>query len=226
MNTHTRPMPWLLGRTGGRKTALGLLASCCYGTFHDEGDLLTWGATYASWEVVSHILKDMLLVLDDYKSATADGRYVTKFVQHYSDSAGRQRRRPDLSAMPSKRPRGVILATGEECPTLQASVAARILYIPVKPDDVRAERDPALPEGKSPLDLAQAASGNLPGLTIGFVRWVADHPEVRDTLGKAFTDGRAALITVLGEATNTGRIASNVAQLVLAKEVRRPDRDH
>jgi hypothetical protein len=201
-------MPFLLGTTGRWKTALARLVCQLYGHFDDEGDLLSWASTYASWETHSHMLKDMLLILDDFKRGTTDARQVTKFIQHYRDSTGRQRRRTDLSALPSKRARCIVLATGEDAPQLQPSVAARLLYIPVGPGALAQPR----------LDAAQETIGDLHGLTPDFLAWLAGAHEVQTTLGTDFRPRRKAAMAELGPGTNVGRVAENVVMLSLAWE--------
>ncbi len=208
LETPSRTMAFLSGRTGTRKTELAKLAVGAFGDFQGGADLLTWASTYGAWEAVSHVLKDMLLVIDDYKRAVVRSDLVTRFAQDYSTSTGRQRRRSDMSLLPSTRPRCNILATGEDTPDFEPSVAARHLYIAVEPGDV----------DLSALTIAQRDATELHGLTVGFVRWLISSADVREALPELLRTYRARLIDALPDGVNVGRVAENIAMLLIAWE--------
>jgi len=210
LGTSSRVMVFLLGATGARKTELAKLAAGAFGNFQDGGGdtFVTWGATYGSWEAVGHALKDSLYVLDDYKKAIVRDEHVTRFIQHYSTSSGRQRRRSDMTALPSTRVRGNILATGEDAPELESSLEARLLKLPVAPGDVCL----------TSLTAAQMQATDLHGLTVGFVRWIGEHGgAIEETLPGLVRDYRSAFIDGLPRDTvNVGRVAENLALLQVA----------
>lgn len=206
IGTPSRPLLFLRGQTGTRKTELARLAAGAFSHAQNTADLLTWSSTYGSWEAVSHTLKDVLLILDDYKPSVVRIDQVTRFIQNYSTSSGRQRRRSDMTLMPSMRPRSLILATGEDSPNLEPSVSARILYVDLKPGDVDLDA----------LTAAQRGATDLHGLTIGFLQWLTQTAEVRTELPELLSDYRDWFIQQLHEGVNVGRIAENLALLQIA----------
>jgi len=210
LNTDSRLAVFLLGQTGARKTELAKLAAGAFGTFQGgAGDtFLTWGATYGAWEATGHALKDALYVMDDYKKSVVRDDVVTRFIQHYSTSSGRQRRRADMTALPSTRVRGNVLATGEDAPELESSVQARLVMLSVNPGDVDLDR----------LTDAQRHADELHGLTVGFARWLAPRADsLLSTLPDLLRDYRATFIARLpADTTNGGRLAENMAALQVA----------
>jgi hypothetical protein len=209
LDTATRPLVFLLGRTGHFKTALALLAAGLYGDFGEDQDVLTWGGTFTSWEVTNHGARDVLVVMDDFKRASVDARDAIRFVQEYADSTARRRSGSELALRPSKWARSIVLATGEDMLPLQASTAARILYLRVGPGAVDVDR----------LTAAQERTRDLPGLTVGLLRWFAGQHGLQAQLAQDFRTRRRAVRLVLGSGTNVARVAANVAQLQVAWHV-------
>jgi hypothetical protein len=176
LETPTRVLPFLVGLTGRRKSALARLFCCLWGDFLGEGALLRWTSTPTIKETMAHTLKDVLLIVDDYKKKTVDVAEAVEFIQQYSDSEGKDRSSPDLSPRPSQAARCIVLATGENYPLLEPSVLARLLFLPVGPHDLDLVA----------LDRAQENARALGSVTIGFLRWLAAAEDVRTHLPKNF----------------------------------------
>ena len=129
-----------------------------------------WSSTGNALEDLAFILKDVLLVVDDFCPTGAkhdhDRMHQTadRLFRAQGNGSGRQRMRSDCSQRPEKPPRGLILATGEDVPRGH-SLAARLSIREVKRGDVNLNR----------LSDCQgdAVRGDYASAMSGFLQWLA-----------------------------------------------------
>jgi hypothetical protein len=161
----------LCGPSGVFKTELAALAQGHYGLALDARCLPgSWSSTENALEELAFAAKDMLLVIDDFKP-----RGSSYDVQSYHGKAdrlfravgnhsGRQRLTRERKLRPDRRPRGLVLSTGEEIPQGE-SLRARMLVAEIGPGDIDCNR----------LTQCQrdAAAGLYAAAMSGYLRWLA-----------------------------------------------------
>ncbi|HEX8916275.1 MAG TPA: hypothetical protein VF796_28250 [Humisphaera sp.] len=162
---------FIAGRTGAMKSELAALAQQHYGAAMGRTQLpAAWSGTANALEGLGFAAKDALLVADDFvpqgtpQDVAALHGKAERLFRAQGNGSGRQRMRADGGLRPSKPPRGLILATGEDVPKGQ-SLRARMLIVDVAPGDVRTDR----------LTAAQidGRAGQYAATMSGFLRWLA-----------------------------------------------------
>src|SRR5262249_23157262 len=157
------------------------LAQCHYGlSFHSRCLPGGWSSTENALEELAFSAKDLLVVIDDFKPG--GGSYEVQAYQRKADrlfrgvgnQSGRQRCNRDGKLRPERRPRGLVLSTGEEIPNGK-SLRARVLLQEVVEGDIqvasltKCQRD--------------AAEGLYAAAMAGYLRWLAGrYGEVRASL--------------------------------------------
>ena len=131
---------WMHGLTGSRKTSLAMCLLNHFGRFGNT-PLMSFRDTANSIEVKSHILKDTLLLIDDF-APTMNSYEASKFndtaeriLRIYGDRVGRGRLNSNSNIKKTFYPRGLALVTGEDVPRGTSSTA-RYIGLEVKSDDV------------------------------------------------------------------------------------------
>ena len=158
---------WLYGKTGTLKSTLAALALSHYGAFDDKA-LFSWGDTANRLEMACFLLKDTLMVIDDFApqsdpfKAREMERNAAQIVRNVGNQAGRGRLRRDLTMATTYRPRGLVVSTGEQVPDGQ-SITARVFTLELQPGSVDLER----------LTSAQAEAGQYPHALGGYLLWLA-----------------------------------------------------
>lgn len=137
---------FLYGRTGVFKTELSALIQQHFGADFDARRLPTsFTSTANTNEALAFTVKDGVLVVDELHPPASGGereqmyRDAARLLRSQGNAAGRGRMRADGSLRPSKPPRGLILATGEELARGQ-SVHARLLTLEVRAGSIDAEK--------------------------------------------------------------------------------------
>ena len=145
---------FLAGLTGTFKTEITALAQAHFGSNWNGRNLPTnWTATANALEKQAFLIKDSLMVIDDYCPTGSQyevSRYVSaaeRIFRAQGNRAGRERMRGDGGLRPTYFPRGIVMSSGEDLPKGQ-SLRARILFLEVQKGDI----DQQL------LTLAQAAA--------------------------------------------------------------------
>lgn len=140
---------WLYGPTGSQKSTMAALVLSHFGDFDRRSLPGSWFSTVNSLERLCFILKDCLVVIDDYMPASSlkDAHKMSekagRLVYQAGNRSSRGRLSSDLTARVNHYPRGLIISTGEMLlPGQRQSATARYLGV---------ELDPK----KTPLDLAQ-----------------------------------------------------------------------
>lgn len=197
LTTLLDPVPnfsaYVHGRSGVFKTELSVTMLKHFGNLWAASTLPNFSDTANSLEKRAFLLKDTLLVLDDYHpdNRKADAQQkenlAQRLIRSYSNRTGRGRLNADTTDKGRYEPRGMLLITGEELVTLQSTLA-RLMVINISEGDI----------DKNRLTEIQQKTHLLPHAMASFVIWVKDHiqdiqvtfkakfPELR---AKAYKDG-------------------------------------
>jgi Domain of unknown function (DUF3854) len=168
---------WLYGESGSLKSTLAALAQAHWGKNFDFNRLPQgWGSTTYNIEGALFAAADALMVVDNYVPAQTSRDQATQIskalqtIQHVGDRQARGRQNADMTEKARKRPRCVLMATGEILPPDNASTLGRCLLVhfekgkTVNLDEVRALR--------VRRDLLRSAMA-------GYVRWLASKEDLR-----------------------------------------------
>jgi hypothetical protein len=171
----------LSGPTGVFKTELSALLQSHFGAAFNSRSLPgSWSSTENALEELAHAAKDILLTIDDFKptgssyDVQAYHRKADRLLRAVGNHSGRQRMNRDGKLRPERRPRGLVLSTGEEIPHGE-SLRARLLTIEISFGDIRSDR----------LTIAQkdAAAGQYAAAMSGYLCWLAGrYDEMRTRL--------------------------------------------
>lgn len=205
------PMVHLYGPTGSHKTSVTCAALALFGDFTPSQPTDTWTSTANSIQRLGWHLKDVPMLLDDYKAANVKPQQVTFLLQNYGDNMARGRLDSNSEVRSAFPIRGALLSSGEDQPEGEASTLARILSVPLGRGSVNRGR----------LSDVQRRSRLLQLITIDYLRWLAADDQVGGNreLHLAVRAGVLGKLEGVAEhATNPGRIASNVAALYVAWE--------
>lgn len=165
------------GPTGGGKSEIAALGQQHYGAGMDAKNLPgSWMSTANANEALAFYAKDALFVVDDFvptgsrqersrKNADAD-----RLVRGQGNSAGRDRMRADGTLAGTKKPRGLLLSTGEAAPNGE-SLRGRMFIVDV-------EKGESGTDGDVNWDCLtgcqkQAREGMYAKSMAGFVQWLA-----------------------------------------------------
>jgi hypothetical protein len=161
----------LVGPTGAYKTELTALIQAHYGSAFNSRNLPgNWESTDNSLEKQAFLLKDAVLVVDDFAPTGTTGdvarmhRRADRLLRAQGNRSGRGRMWADGTLRPQYHPRGLVVSSGEDTPRGQ-SLRARMLISEISPGDVDLE---VLTEMQR-----AAAEGLLAGAMSGYVRYLA-----------------------------------------------------
>jgi hypothetical protein len=159
-------VPYLHGPTGTFKTTIAIAGLCHFGEF-DPDKLSSFEDTANSLEKRAFILKDVLMLLDDFhpSSRFADAQIkegiAQRMIRASSNHTGRSRLNADSTEKGRYEPRGILMITGEEMPSVQSTLA-RVLLIQIGNGDIE----------KGKLTTFQQKSTLLPNAMSSFIHWV------------------------------------------------------
>jgi hypothetical protein len=138
---------WLYGPTGGFKSTLAALALSHYGDFNRLTLPGSWFSTENSLEKLTFVLKDSLMVIDDFipasnpKEAHSMSAKAGRLIYQAGNRSSRGRLAPDLTDRPNHFPRGLIISTGEILlPGQRQSATARYLGMELDPKKTAIDR--------------------------------------------------------------------------------------
>lgn len=158
---------WLYGLTGTLKSTLTALFLSHYGKFDNKTLPCSFRDTPASLEDVTFGCKDCLLAIDDfYPSNSFSERTKLEYtaeqlIRSYGDRTGKGRMRSDMTSRASHPPRGMAIATGEDLPSGQSTMA-RLFVLELHPEDIKKDK---LTEAQNQRDL-------LPQAMVGYLQWL------------------------------------------------------
>lgn len=191
ITTLLKPMPmfsggYLYGHTGIRKTTLACLFNSHFGDIAPDR-LLNFESTSNSIIAKMGILKDCLMIIDDYRP-THDRNDAVKMesiaqraIRLSGNRATRERLNPDSTLKQASEPQGMILITGEELVKLPSTLA-RTMVLEIEKSDIYLDR----------LTELQSMADMLPHAMTSFILWIRDNmQEIRDGFYPQFVQLRA-----------------------------------
>ena len=174
----------LTGPTGTMKSTLAALALCHFGQFTAKSLPGSFNDTRNALDVKGFALKDTLMVVDDFYPSAYRSEYAKMastlqwLLRSFGDRSGRARMTSDIKLREVYVPRGNLLVTGEDVPSLEQSGLARQLMLEINPGDVDKEKLSDL-QGDSFL-LGQAMRG--------YIEWLIPQADtLKDVLLEKFT---------------------------------------
>ena len=196
---------FFVGPSGVFKTEFTALGQQHFGAGLDARHLPgSWSSTANANEGLAFLAKDAILVIDDFKpigdkDSQRLNRDADRLFRGQGNSSGRGRMNADGTLRPSKPPRGLIVATGEDLPGGQ-SLLARLLAIEVADGDIDI------------LKLTQcqddAARGLLAIALSQFIEYIAsDYDKIQKAAVEKVKEYRSEFIEGSGHARTPGILA-------------------
>lgn len=161
---------YLYGQTGTFKSTISLLQLCHFGNFPSIAGLNNFDDSANSIEKRGCILKDTLLILDDYhpshrrQDAQAKESTAQRAIRSWSNRTARGRLNADTSDKGRYEPRGMLQITGEELVVGQSTLA-RVCVVEMEPGDIDKEK----------LTTIQQNTSLLPHAMCSYILWFRDH---------------------------------------------------
>ena len=174
-----RTLVHLVGPTNSFKTLLAEAVMGLYGTSQHKQDLgvHSWGSTENFLLDAIHLMRDLPILLDDYKVDIVRRTNVTTILQMLGDEQQRSRLRVaqgrGVVRAQSREPRALGISTGEDLWWDQRSKLSRTIYVPVARGEINREAVIALRHA--------SRAGDLSALGVAYIRYLV-------------TQGRAQLI--------------------------------
>ena len=166
LTTILNPMPnfsgYLFGQSGTFKTTAALLALCHFGNFSGAESLSNFDDTIGILEKRSFTLKDTLHVIDDFhpsanrKAAESKEIVAQRMIRAYSNRTARGRLNSDMTERGRYEPRGMMLMTAEEQPSLESTLA-RVCIIEVNEGALDRDKLTAIQKNADCLPYAMAS---------------------------------------------------------------------
>ncbi len=144
---------WLYGHTGAKKTTLALLFLSHFGIF--DRPPASFKDTANSIEKKGFVLKDTLLLIDDYRTSTSretEGMEATAqtVLRKYGDRIGRGRMKANTESQRNYEPQGIAMITGEDAISGESS-SARCVKLEVLGEKIDCEKLTALQNNREKL---------------------------------------------------------------------------
>jgi hypothetical protein len=151
----------MVGGTGAYKTTTCEVMSSWFGVFKRKEDLVSWVSTAGAIAKAGYVAKDHLLVIDDFKNPRKE--VWEQIFQNLGDRTGRARLRSDLSLRKTHVVRAAVISNGENLPSGEQSVLARLLIVRMTAGWITPQQ----------LSEMQRLSIQLPYATRAYIKWLA-----------------------------------------------------
>ena len=164
---------WLYGQSGCMKSTLAAICLDHFGVFSNKTFPASFKDTALNIEKKGFILKDSLMVIDDYypvtsvKEAQRMEAIAQSIARGWGDRTGRGRLQSDTKMKAGYVPKGMVLVTGEDLPGIGQSGTARMISIEMKAGDI----------DKSRLSYLQANTKLLNNAMRGYIEWLQPQME-------------------------------------------------
>jgi hypothetical protein len=196
----------LVGRTGLGKSEWAALAQQHFGADMHRLNLPgNWSSTANALESLAFLVKDAVLVLDDFKPGGSKGEIdawhakADRVLRAQGNNSARQRCRPDGSVRVDRPPRGFIIVTGEDLPRGE-SLRARNLVLRMRAGEFAIAT-------LTPFQ-KDAAAGLYAQALVAFVAWLApQYDQVRGRLPAEFAGLRSRALAAENHPRTPGIIA-------------------
>ncbi|MGE3607987.1 MAG: bifunctional DNA primase/polymerase [Bacteriovoracaceae bacterium] len=194
----------IVGSTGVRKTTYAGIINGHFGNFDEHHLPESWCSTANALERKAFLVKDGVLLIDDFTPGETDPRTVTYLFRGLSNGSGRSRMTRDGGIRPAHIPRCLLISTGEDIPDGQ-SIRPRVVILYVRAGDI------TIPA----IDKLKEQSHHFPFAMANFVQWFAGkYEEKKNTLPVRYNQIRSRFVSE----SKHGRVASNIAHLCLGLE--------
>ncbi|MBR5089342.1 MAG: DUF927 domain-containing protein [Ruminiclostridium sp.] len=201
-----------VGRTQSRKSTLAALMLSFFGSFTAASLPANFKDTANALEKKGYILKDMLMIVDDYHPAATmkERRTMEQTMQSlsrmYGDRRARDRLNTEIALRSGNIPRGNVAVTGEDIASIGQSGIARNFIVEMQPDSVPVN---------DTLNASQAYAENgiLAAFMRGYIEWlIPQADDLPNRLKAVFENyrGRAIAEKICG----LGRAGDTVAWLM------------
>lgn len=174
LTTLLNPMPnfslYVFGQSGTYKTTVARLLQAHFGNFSGTESLSNFEDTPGILEKRSFTLKDALHVIDDYhpsanrKAHESKEGIAQRMIRAYANRTARGRLNSDMSERGRYEPRGMMLMTAEEQPTLESTLA-RVCIVEVTDGAIDREK----------LSEIQAMTDKLPYAMAAYIKWIREN---------------------------------------------------
>lgn len=218
---------WLHGGYHSGKSVLARLALSFFGDFGmDSAFPSTFQDSAANIRNRASVLKDSLLVIDDYKPGEQQmmrnqNSIVDYLARSFADGATRNIMGPDGKERPGPPPRAMGMATGEEVPAVASSALSRFYIVRLRPGDVFGG-DKEAEEGRMKVltELQEMADkGFNRRLMRAYIEWLIPQiPELSKDLHPRFTRYRQQAMERMQGGSKT-RLAAMIAHLMIGWEM-------
>ncbi|MBF0344303.1 MAG: hypothetical protein HQL06_08740 [Nitrospirae bacterium] len=198
---------YLFGRSGSFKTTIAMLLLSHFGDFNGVDGLCNFEDTANKIEDVGFILKDVLMILDDYHPSINSGKadameiIAQRIIRSFSNRTGRGR----LTDKERRGPRGLILVTAEEQLNIQSAIA-RLMLVNVTKTDINIDA----------LTLLQGKTHLLPNAMSSYIIWVSKNIE---EIKQAFKDEFVQQRQISAELGTHMKLAEQVAFLLFSLKI-------
>ncbi len=206
-----------VGRTQSRKSTLAALMLSFFGSFTAASLPANFKDTANALEKKGYILKDMLMIVDDFHPAATmnERRTMEQTMQSisrmYGDRRARDRLNTEIALRSGNIPRGNVAVTGEDIAAIGQSGIARNFIVEMQPD--------SLPVSDT-LNAAQAYAENgvLAAFMRGYIEWlIPQADELPQKLKALFGTYRKSAIKE--KICGLGRAGDTVAWLMTALHI-------
>lgn len=200
----------LSGETGSLKSETCKIMMSFFGAdFRAAAPLMSWRSTINSIEQIGWALPDALALVDDYKPSIVSSWEFTELIHRYADGNARARLSRDSKLRKRQAMRCWLLSNGEDIPTGESSVLARMVTV----------RLPKRPQGAAynvALRKAQRLAEYFPTITARWAQWLMVNAEAQgfEARIELYHQKISAVVQEkVPEVPNVNRIAKNVAML-------------
>jgi hypothetical protein len=174
------------GETGTFKTTVSCLLMSHYGLFDSAENLTNFNDTANAIERRAFILKDTPMLLDDFhpsygqKDSFTMSSTLQRIIRNYGNRTARGRLNSDSTEKGRYEPRGLLIVTGEDLPTIQSTVA-RTLILEIAGGDI----------DKKELTNLQRGADMLPHAMATYISWIKGKiPEIKKGFKDTFREYR------------------------------------
>ena len=202
------PILWIEGSTGTGKSQFCLFTQRFHGDFEKCYSL---SSTVRSIDQYSMVFKDALFVVDDYKRGTSSG--VVGLIQKIFDRNERGRMSQGNKGVDGITSRGLVMFNGEDTPTSEASVIARLIHLQ---SDERVNMDDKATEA---FQRVKKASHKFSGVTSRFIQYMLNTYPNPDVVHTKFFEIHKVLRVETESRQNAPRIINSIAANYLSFEL-------
>ena len=202
------PILWIDGTTGTGKSSFSEFTQRFHGNFHKCYSVTS---TARSVDQYSMVFKDALFVVDDYKRGQING--IVPLVQKIFDRTERGRMAQGNKGVESVVARGLVMFTGEDIPTSEASVIARLIHL---------DSSEHVDMGDASNEIYQRvknASHKFSGVTARFIQYMLNTYPKPDVVHDKFFEIHKSLRSGVESRQNAPRILNSIAANYLTFEL-------